>query len=176
MADALHYAHGRGVIHRDVKPANLMLSDDGRLCLTDFGLARVAQEPGMTVSGSFLGTPAYMSPEQIAAGRVQVDQRSDIYSLGAVLYEMLSLQRPFTGESRDEILNAIMTKDPRPPRRFNPRIPIDLETICQKAMEKDRDRRYQSAAEFASDLQAIPAARSDYAQGGRVWCGGPGSR
>jgi serine/threonine protein kinase len=94
VADALHYAHGRGVIHRDVKPANLMLSNDGRLCLADFGLARVAQEPGMTVSGSFLGTPAYMSPEQIAAGRVQVDHRSDIYSLGAVLYEMLSLQRP----------------------------------------------------------------------------------
>jgi serine/threonine protein kinase/Tfp pilus assembly protein PilF len=153
VADALHYAHGRGVIHRDVKPANLMLSTDGRLCLTDFGLARVAQEPGMTVSGSFLGTPAYMSPEQIAAGRVQVDNRSDIYSLGAVLYEMLCLRRPFTGESRDEILNGIMTKDPRPPRRFNPRIPVDLETICQKAMEKDRDRRYQSAGEFANDLR-----------------------
>jgi len=153
VADALHYAHGRGVIHRDVKPSNLMFAEDGRLCLTDFGLARVTQEPGMTVSGSFLGTPAFMSPEQIAAGRVAIDSRTDIYSLGAVFYEMLTLQRPFTGESRDKILQAILTKDPRPPRRYNPRIPVDLETICQKAMEKDRDRRYQSAADFANDLR-----------------------
>jgi serine/threonine protein kinase len=100
VADALHYAHDRGIIHRDIKPANLMLSKEGHLCITDFGLARMAQEPGMTVSGSILGTPAYMSPEQIATGRMKLDHRTDVYSLGAVLYELLALQRPFPGESR----------------------------------------------------------------------------
>jgi tetratricopeptide (TPR) repeat protein len=153
VAEALEYAHGRGVTHRDIKPANLMLSDAGRLCITDFGLARVAQEPGMTVSGSLMGTPAYMSPEQITAGRVKLDHRTDVYSLGAVLYEMLTYRRPFPGESREEILTGILTKDPRPPRRFNPRIPVDLETICLKAMEKDPDRRYPTAGEMAADLK-----------------------
>jgi tetratricopeptide (TPR) repeat protein len=153
VGDALHYAHERGVIHRDVKPANLLLSGDGRLCLGDFGLARVAHEPGVTVSGSFLGTPAYMSPEQVAAGRVALDHRTDVYSLGAVLYEMLTLQRPFPGDSREQILTGILSKDPRPPRRINPRVPLDLETICLKAMEKDPDRRYATAAEMAQDLR-----------------------
>jgi serine/threonine protein kinase/Flp pilus assembly protein TadD len=170
VADALHYAHGRGVIHRDVKPANLMLSNDGRLCLTDFGLARIAQEPGMTVSGSFLGTPAYMSPEQVVAGRMKIDHRTDVYSLGAVLYEMLTLRRAFEGETREHIVSGIVTKDPRPPRRYNPRVPVDLETICQKAMEKDPDRRYGTAGEFAEDLRQylqhglIKARRANIAQ------------
>ena len=154
VADALHYAHGRGIVHRDVKPANLLLSGDGRLCVTDFGLARVSQEPGMTVSGSFLGTPAYMSPEQIAAGRVKVDHRTDVYSLGAVLYELLTLERPFPGEGREEVLAGIMTKEPRAPRRINPRVPVDLETICLKALEKDPDRRYATARDMAEDLRA----------------------
>ncbi len=153
VADALHYAHGRGVVHRDIKPANLLLASDGRLCVTDFGLAQVAQEPGMTVSGSFLGTPAYMSPEQIAAGRIKVDHRTDIYSLGTVLYEMLTFERPFPGEGREQILAGIMTKEPKGPRRINPRIPQDLETICLKAIEKDPDRRYASADAMAADLR-----------------------
>jgi serine/threonine protein kinase/Tfp pilus assembly protein PilF len=153
VADALHYAHGQGVIHRDVKPANLLLSGDGRLCLGDFGLARVVQEPGMTVSGSFMGTPAYMSPEQVAAGRVKLDHRTDVYSLGAVLYEMLTLRRPFSGDSREQILTGILSKEPRPPRRINPRVPLDLETICLKAMEKDPDRRYATAEGMAADLR-----------------------
>jgi tetratricopeptide (TPR) repeat protein len=153
VADALAYAHGRGVIHRDIKPANLMLSSEAKLCITDFGLARIVQEPGMTVSGSFLGTPAYMSPEQIAAGRVKLDHRTDVYSLGAVLYELLTLQRPFVGESREEVLSAIMAKDPRSPRKLNGKIPQDLETICLKALEKDPDRRYATAGELAQDLR-----------------------
>jgi len=153
VADALHYAHGRGVIHRDIKPANLMLSKDGRVMITDFGLARLTQEPGLTLSGSFMGTPAYMSPEQIAAGRMKLDHRTDVYSLGVVLYELLTLQRPFPGESREEVVAAIMTKDPRSPRRINRKIPVDLETICLKAMEKDPDRRYQNAGEMAHDLR-----------------------
>jgi serine/threonine protein kinase/Tfp pilus assembly protein PilF len=153
VADALDYAHDRGVIHRDIKPANLMLSREGRLCITDFGLARIVREPGMTVSGSFLGTPAYMSPEQIAAGRVKLDHRTDVYSLGAVLYELLTLQRPFKGESREEVLSAIIAKDPRSPRKLNGKIPQDLETICLKALEKDPDRRYGTAGELAQDLR-----------------------
>jgi serine/threonine protein kinase/Tfp pilus assembly protein PilF len=153
VADGLHYAHGRGIIHRDIKPANLMLSKEGHLCVTDFGLARVLQEPGITVTGSFLGTPAYMSPEQIAAGRIKVDHRTDVYSLGVVLYEMLTLERPFHGESREEILNGVLTKEPRPLRRINTKIPVDLETICLKAMEKEPERRYRAAGELANDLR-----------------------
>ena len=167
VADALEYAHGRGVIHRDIKPANLMLSKEGRLCVTDFGLARVAQEPGMTVSGSLLGTPAYMSPEQIATGRVKLDHRTDVYSLGTVLYEMLAQRRPFPGDNREEVLSGILTKDPRPPRRFNPRVPLDLETIALKAMEKDPDRRYATAGELAQDLKQYLGRRTDHGPAGR---------
>jgi tetratricopeptide (TPR) repeat protein len=94
-----------------------------------------------------------MSPEQIAAGRVKLDHRTDVYSLGAVLYELLTLQRPFPGDSREEVLSAIMAKDPRSPRKFNARIPQDLETICLKALEKDPDRRYATAGELAQDLR-----------------------
>jgi serine/threonine protein kinase len=97
VADALDYARRNGVIHRDAKPSNLLLSPDGRLSLTDFGRARVLAQPGMTITGEFLGTPAYMSPEQIAAGHVPVDHRTDIYSLGATLYELLALRPPFPG-------------------------------------------------------------------------------
>jgi tetratricopeptide (TPR) repeat protein len=153
VADGLEYAHREGVIHRDIKPANLLRSRQGHLCVGDFGLARLTQEPGMTVSGLFLGTPAYMSPEQIAAGRMPLDHRTDIYSLGAVLYEMLTLSRPFPGDSREEVVARIMTKEPTAPRRLNPRIPIDLETICLKALEKDPDRRYATARDLSLDLR-----------------------
>src|SRR5260370_29578485 len=101
VADALDYAHHEGVIHRDMKPSNLLLSPAGRLSVNDFGLARVLEQPGMTLSGEFVGTPAYMSPEQITAGRIPLDHRTDIYSLGATLSELLTLSPPFTGERRD---------------------------------------------------------------------------
>ena len=175
VADALEYAHQQGVIHRDIKPSNLLVSPAGRLSLNDFGLARMLEQPGMTLTGEFVGTPAYMSPEQIAAGRTPLDHRTDIYSLGAMLYELLTLQRPFPGERRDQVLAQILHKDPTAPRRINKKVPKDLETICLKALEKDPDRRYQTAGQLAEDLRrylnrfAIAARRTGPAERLRKW-------
>src|SRR5262249_62178292 len=123
VADALEYAHQQGVIHRDLKPSNLLLSPANRLSLNDFGLARVLEQPGMTLSGEFVGTPAYMSPEQIAVGRIPLDHRTDIYSLGATLYELLTLEPPFWGKSREQVLSQIVVKEPKAPRRLDRRAP-----------------------------------------------------
>jgi tetratricopeptide (TPR) repeat protein len=153
VADALDYAHAQGVIHRDIKPSNLLLSPVGRLSMNDFGLARMLEQPGMTVSGEFVGSPMYMSPEQIAVGRAPLDHRTDVYSLGATLYELLTLHPPFQGVRRDQVIAQIIGKEPRPPRSINRRIPPDLETICLKMMEKDPDKRYQTAGSVAEDLR-----------------------
>jgi len=153
VADALNYAHSEGIIHRDVKPSNLMLSRDGRLILLDFGIARICAERAVTLTGSFLGTPRYMSPEQISGGRDKVDHHSDIYSLGVTLYELLTLEPLFDGDTQQQVIGQILSKEPRLPRHINQRIPIDLETICCKAIDKDATRRYQSAGEFAEDLR-----------------------
>lgn len=154
VADALEHAHEHGVIHRDIKPSNLLLAPDGRLSVNDFGLARMLEQPGMTMSGEFVGSPLYMSPEQITAGRVGLDHRTDIYSLGATLYELLTLRPPFAGESRDQVLSQILHKEPASTRKLNRKVPLDLDTICMKAIEKDPDRRYQTAEQLASDLRA----------------------
>jgi tetratricopeptide (TPR) repeat protein len=175
VADALEYAHRQGVIHRDVKPSNLLLSPAGRLSVNDFGLARMLEQPGMTMTGDFVGTPAYTSPEQIASGRIPVDHRTDIYSLGATLYELLTLRPPFTGKQRDQVLAQIVQKEPRPPRKVNKKVPVDLETICLKALEKDPDRRYQTAGQMADDLRryvnrfAIAARRAGPVERLRKW-------
>ena len=175
MADALSYAHCQGVVHRDIKPSNLLVSPDGRLSLNDFGLARVLDEPSMTATGEMVGTPAYMSPEQITAGRTPLDHRTDIYSLGATLYELLTLEPPFRGERRDQLLSQILHKEPRRVRRMNKKAPVDLETICHKALDKDPDRRYQSAAEMADDLRrhlnrfAISARRAGLGTRASKW-------
>lgn len=152
-ADALHHAHRSGVTHRDVKPSNLLLAADGRVRVTDFGLARMLEQPGVTVTGEFVGTPAYMSPEQITAGRVLVDHRTDVYSLGATLYELLTLRPPFVADGRDRLLAMVIQKDPPSVRSLDPKVPKDLETICLKALDKDPDRRYQSAGAMAEDLR-----------------------
>jgi serine/threonine protein kinase len=153
VADALEYAHQQGVIHRDMKPSNLLLSPAGRLSINDFGLARMLEQPGMTMTGEFVGTPAYMSPEQITAGRTPLDHRTDIYSFGATMYELLTLHPPFSGERRDQVLAQILHKEPKAPRRLERRVPVDLETICLKCLEKDPDRRYQTAGALAEDLR-----------------------
>ncbi len=152
-ADALRHAHAHGVIHRDIKPSNLIMGSDGRIKLSDFGLAKDVAEGSLTNTGDFVGSPQYVSPEQAGSRRVKIDERSDIYSLGVTLYEFLTLHMPFTGPNVAVILRQIISKDPPPPTRLNPRIPKDLETIVGKAIEKDPDKRYQSAEEFGDDLR-----------------------
>ncbi len=151
-ATALHYAHQCGVIHRDIKPSNLLLDDLQKLWITDFGLARIANSPGVTMTGDVVGTLRYMSPEQATGTQLVVDARTDIYSLGATIYELLTLQPAFPGEDRQEVLQAIAGKEPIAPRAMNPAIPHDLETIILGAMAKSREDRYASAEKFAEDL------------------------
>ncbi len=153
VADALDYAHSHGVMHRDIKPHNLLFGRDGRIRISDFGLARLAEQPGVTVTGEMLGSPLYMSPEQITGDPNQVDHRTDIYSLGATMYEWLTLTPPYPGETRERVISRILSSEPNSLRAENPRIPVDLETICLKAIEREPSRRYQSAGELRDDLR-----------------------
>jgi serine/threonine protein kinase/lipopolysaccharide biosynthesis regulator YciM len=150
--DALDYAHQQGVIHRDIKPSNLIVDADWRIWVTDFGLAQMECDAQITVTGDIVGTLRYMSPEQALAKRVTIDHRTDIYSLGATLYELLTLQPVVAGDNRQQVLRGIAFDQPRKPRRVRPSIPTDLETIALKALEKSPDYRYQSAREMANDL------------------------
>lgn len=158
-AEALEHAHQMGVVHRDVKPSNLLLDEKGNLWVTDFGLARLQSDVRLTRTGELIGTARYMSPEQALGRSNLVDHRADVYALGATLYELLALRPLFDSSDRQELLRQIAVMDPRPLRQVAPNVPAELETIIQKALAKEPAERYASAAELAADLQAFAEDR-----------------
>ncbi len=176
VAEALDYAHAEGVVHRDIKPSNIMIDERGRPLLLDFGVAkRETGEATMTHHGDLLGTPAYMSPEQARGESHEVDGRSDEYSLGVILYALLTGEMPFRGSLR-MLLMQVLQEEPRSPRSLDETIPRDLETICLKAMAKEPDRRYATAGALADDLgrfargEPIVARPVRWTERGWKWC------
>ena len=153
VADGLDYAHLQQIVHRDIKPSNLLFSSDGEIHISDFGLAQITELPGLTRTGEVIGTPFYMAPEQISAKTSTIDGRTDVYALGATLYELLTLQPPFPGDNRYQVASQITNDQPAPPRAINRVVPQDLGTICLKALEKQPSRRYQTASAMAEDLR-----------------------
>jgi len=170
VADALHCAHECGIIHRDIKPSNLILDKSGKIWVTDFGLARCQNQNSLTLSGDVVGTMRYMSPEQAAGQMELVDHRTDIYSLGATLYEMLTGLPAITGEDSPAVLSEIANCPVPKPRRLKPELPPAIDFVVQKAMAKSKDDRYCTALEFANDLEAVLGQRPTLARPpSRTW-------
>jgi predicted Ser/Thr protein kinase len=169
LAEAMHAAHQRGIVHRDLKPANILLTADGTPKITDFGLAkRLDRGSQHTQSGSILGTPQYMAPEQAGGSSRNIGPAADIYSLGAILYELLTGRPPFQGEHFLDTLDQVRWQVPVPPRRLQPGVPRDLEAICLKCLEKERTRRYATAADLAEDLGRFLKGERTVARWGRA--------
>ncbi|MDE0892899.1 MAG: serine/threonine-protein kinase, partial [Planctomycetota bacterium] len=153
IGKALAHAHEQGVIHRDIKPSNLLIGPDDNPKVADFGLAMVEDQLSLSRTGEFMGTPFYMSPEQAATRRMGIDHRTDIFSLGATLYEALTLTRPFNGDTSQQVFQQILLIDPPDPKQLRSRVPQDLAVICLKALEKVPDQRYATMAAFVEDLE-----------------------
>lgn len=172
VAEALAYAHEQGIVHRDVKPSNILIGEDGKATLVDFGLAREVEMAAggkgklrtLTVTGAILGTPPYMSPEHASGRKDLFGPPSDQFSLGSVLYELLTGRRPFEGNTLSELLSAISHREPLAPRARNRRVPRDVETICLKALEKDPRRRYATMGDLAADLDRYFAGETIHAR------------
>src|SRR5262245_25867160 len=154
VARTVHYAHEHGILHRDIKPGNILLDANGEPLLTDFGLARLVEaESTVTRTKEVMGTPSYMAPEQAVGNNAAVSSATDVYGLGAVLYQLLTGHPPFAGGTTYETIKLVLDTEPRQPRSLNPKIDRDLSTICLKCLEKDTKRRYSSALALAEDLE-----------------------
>uniref|UniRef100_UPI0013EC8DD7 serine/threonine-protein kinase n=1 Tax=Aquisphaera insulae TaxID=2712864 RepID=UPI0013EC8DD7 len=179
VAQAIFHAHQRGVLHRDLKPSNILLDGDGQPYVTDFGLAKRAGDPELTVTGEVLGSPPYMAPEQTAGTRGCTTVATDVYGLGAILYALLAGRPPFRAGSVIETIDLVRSQPPAPPRRINPLVDLDLQTICLKCLEKDPDSRYPSARELSNDLQRwlggepIRARAASLSRRAYLWCRHP---
>ena len=176
VARTVHYAHEHGILHRDIKPGNILLDAKGEPHLTDFGLARLVEsESSVTQTLDVLGTPSYMAPEQAVGNNAAVSSATDVYGLGAVLYQLLTGQPPFAGGTTYETIRLLLDTEPRQPRLLNPKIDRDLSTICLKCLEKDPKRRYSSALALAEDLgrwlkhEPIVARHTGVFTRGRKW-------
>lgn len=170
LARTIHYAHQRGIVHRDLKPRNILLTEDQLPKISDFGLAKRLQSDGATTAtGAIMGTPSYMAPEQAEGKNRRIGQAADIYALGAVLYACLTGRPPFLGETHYDTLKQVLHTEPVPPRKQNPEIPLDLDTICLKCLEKSPQKRYRTAEELAADLNRFLSGNPIHARPATTW-------
>src|SRR5439155_18938379 len=174
LAEAIHYPHERGILHRDLKPSNILIGSDDRPRVTDFGLAkRFDSDSSLTLTGQVLGSPNYMPPEQAGQGAGKVGRRSDVYSLGAILYHLLTGRPPFRADTLTETLRQVHDSEPLSPRLLNPSVPSDIETICLKCLAKESAKRFSSAQELAEDLDRFlknePIHARPVTHAERVW-------